>query len=533
MSAPKKRRANSCHPETPCLEKCAACDRSINARAYHISNFREDKTESFQKKYGLTDESACICGSCFSKMKNESITPDAVDMLNDHDHDDESQTPKVQCVLGTFGLCENVYQHYITIDDWELFSSCMGLETSDPLNRVPLCKVHYNKWDIVSKERKCSNCYRLIRKIKEGKKYCVRNYDEIRNFFEEIGDRIAFQKDQRVCRQCYNEFTMIGESLKKEERSERDSSEQDLEEILQRYVSLNQLEPPSQDDVRSRAMYHSVIDVIRKLQNHEPFLFGDIYNCYKETALRLHSELADSDTIGRHWMSSTLLANILIVLNGHIRYSPIPSQTHMGTLVWRRGANVVHLLHKSVIANKKLVNACTSTGEPTNKNDKEADILKNAAAILNRSLSNLATNLEPKSRRQDFSQFRIDDIIHSIPCPLCNFTVLMTENETMKVPRKRATEEKPKWFSNTYVDITEDLSDEAKKRRLRAVFSLCHSLYTLDDRCSYPLHLLLGEVVHGIGGSDLLMQILNRFGVVSSLTKVRQNELEEIYTSSW
>ena len=119
---------------------------------------------------------------------------------NDHD---EIQTSETQCIFGEFGFCENVYQHHTVIDDWELFTLSMGLETSDPLTCVPLCKVHYNKWDEVSKERRCSNCNKLIRRINGGKKYCVRNYDEVRNFIEETGNRIKFLKDQKVCQQCY------------------------------------------------------------------------------------------------------------------------------------------------------------------------------------------------------------------------------------------------------------------------------------------------------------------------------------------
>ena len=74
-----------------------------------------------------------------------------------------------------------------------------------------------------------------------------------------------------------NDFIIIGDRSKKDGNSQRDSSEQDLKELLQRYQSFTQLKPASPDDVSSHAMHFAIIDVICKLQNHEPFIFGEVY----------------------------------------------------------------------------------------------------------------------------------------------------------------------------------------------------------------------------------------------------------------
>ncbi|PIK33235.1 hypothetical protein BSL78_29951 [Apostichopus japonicus] len=44
--------------------------------------------------------------------------------------------------------------------------------------------------------------------------------------------------------------------------------------------------------------------------------------------------------------------------------------------------------------------------------------------------------------------------------------------------------------------------DSDHRHKLRTFFGLCHAVYTHDDKCGYPIHTLLGETVHGLGGSD-------------------------------
>ncbi|KAJ8049086.1 hypothetical protein HOLleu_01666 [Holothuria leucospilota] len=73
-------------------------------------------------------------------------------------------------------------------------------------------------------------------------------------------------------------------------------------------------------------------------------------------------------------------------------------------------------------------------------------------------------------------------------------------------------------------------SDANHRQLLRLLFQVCHIVYTFDDRCCYPLHTLLGEAVHGLGGADELVRILNRFGIISSLSKIRSHELDFMYT---
>ena len=53
-------------------------------------------------------------------------------------------------------------------------------------------------------------------------------------------------------------------------------------------------------------------------------------------------------------------------------------------------------------------------------------------------------------------------------------------------------------------------------RKLRLFYVLCIICFNTDSRCNVPLHTLLTDVVDTHGGTQELIQILNRFGAISS-----------------
>ena len=73
--------------------------------------------------------------------------------------------------------------------------------------------------------------------------------------------------------------------------------------------------------------------------------------------------------------------------------------------------------------------------------------------------------------------------------------------------------------------ITQSVSERQGKGRVneathvktvRRFFCLCALMFCTNDRCSMPLHNLITDLVDGLGGSALLVKMLNRLGVCSS-----------------
>ena len=69
--------------------------------------------------------------------------------------------------------------------------------------------------------------------------------------------------------------------------------------------------------------------------------------------------------------------------------------------------------------------------------------------------------------------------------------------------------------------ITQSVSERRGKgtthvKTVRRFFCLCALMFCTNDRCHMPLHNLLTDMVDGLGGSTLLIKLLNRLGVCSS-----------------
>lgn len=77
--------------------------------------------------------------------------------------------------------------------------------------------------------------------------------------------------------------------------------------------------------------------------------------------------------------------------------------------------------------------------------------------------------------------------------------------------------------------LTQPLSSRAIKsadsshiRKTRRLFCVCTSLFTVNSKCSFPLHTLIADTIEACGGSTRLLRILNRLGVcVSADTHAR------------
>ena len=67
-------------------------------------------------------------------------------------------------------------------------------------------------------------------------------------------------------------------------------------------------------------------------------------------------------------------------------------------------------------------------------------------------------------------------------------------------------------------------------KKIRRFFLLCNVLFCTDDRCSFPLHTLVTDVVESQGGSTLLIKFIS-----PELTELQQHSawLEDIRQNIW
>ena len=88
-----------------------------------------------------------------------------------------------------------------------------------------------------------------------------------------------------------------------------------------------------------------------------------------------------------------------------------------------------------------------------------------------------------------FDEIDINELISNTDPILWNFITIMTRN---------VSENRGK---------SADTQSHIKKVRL--YFIICMLMYCTDDRCNFPMHNLLTDVVETLGGSTTLIRILN------------------------
>ena len=59
------------------------------------------------------------------------------------------------------------------------------------------------------------------------------------------------------------------------------------------------------------------------------------------------------------------------------------------------------------------------------------------------------------------------------------------------------------------------VSEADHVKTVQRFFCLCALMFCTNDRCSLPLHCLITDMVDGLGGSALLVRMLNHLGVCS------------------
>ena len=60
-------------------------------------------------------------------------------------------------------------------------------------------------------------------------------------------------------------------------------------------------------------------------------------------------------------------------------------------------------------------------------------------------------------------------------------------------------------------------SHHDKLRNIRRFYCLCVIFFCADSRCSNPMYVLLTDIVDSHGGSNELIEVLNRIGAIASL----------------
>lgn len=526
----RKKRKVPAHPDRDCTEVCGGlegCKTNLSNeyRIYHPQSWEDEKKQFAEETFGIKTN-VCICNKCnlniskgFANLKKGNVAKAP--------HKSKTEE-KTECYLAAYDLCQQTSVHKTKPSDWTLFVASMQLHVvnPEPQDELKLCKDHYRQWQEVG--TKCPSCHRRFRNVAGRKTFAIPNVDAVKRFYEEVGETWKLSESDRICNACFNDFRTLVRRMERDPTTEgKLSTDQSLTELESRYQTLADTQP-SMDNIADNAIHHAILAAIKALKLRQPFMLGDIYEKYKLALQKLHETYQVPNT-PKPAHQSTIFVKLLSSLDVHMRYSTVKNHPSMGTMIWRSGDNVVEMLHRSLhqqrLANKAPTPATSEPQILEEEDDEEIHLVK-AADYLQRVLRAVARSFIDKSHHQDFDKFNVEELVKTIPPSLWNFLVILTEDDKGCKDRMKSMKGKS-LLQHHY--LPNDTSDNIRRRRIRNLFTTCHLAYTHNDTCSYPIHTLLGEAVHGLGGSERLMTILNRLGIVSSITKVREHELEKIY----
>ncbi|PIK61676.1 hypothetical protein BSL78_01380 [Apostichopus japonicus] len=593
MSTKRKRQVDAHHNRSckdKCEAK--NCDSILtHSRVYHISNFEQCK-KAFAEKICVIQGDSCICCKCYQKVNKqwkgkaaEDVPVTSTDDVPDkgastpevtsddspqvpsdeaastlhvasdegtstsymcdvsdqgaskpHDVSDEldsiiEQPPKkagkAPCLFQSFDMCDAYSVASTSVGDWPTFAACMGIHKFDPVDvtKVALCRSHYMKWYDSQRATKCGMCQKFFSKKVQG--YTVPELERIKAYYKEIGDKRAnLTTESKVCMKCLKEVSNLRRFL--DEGSFLDQKAYDLGlskllDVYQGYVS----NPANPENIVNLAIHHAVVYCIQNLSSHTPFLLSDVYAYYKGVLDDLSRNLTGRDTSPLYSTQATLLSKLLSCLGDYMRSSTIRKEPILGTMLWRKGDDAVEaLLRQLNVCKNNAQSSTTSTAPEKFQRNNDSEILQIAATTLNKKIHNISKTFKENTRLENFSSFDIDSVIQQLPPIVWNFFCVITQTETQRAEREYMPTSD---MLQQHLFQTKLNKDSDHRHKLRTFFGLCHAVYTHDDKCGYPIHTLLGETVHGLGGSDELVRILNRFGIVSSLSKIRDYELDYIY----
>ena len=284
----------------------------------------------------------------------------------------------------------------------------------------------------------------------------------------------------------------------------------DLQQLIS--TCIQQIPPAdtikSREDVISSAMANTIVLVGNELMKGSAILLPTVHDSFCEfaTAVKGTTNLGGEKDVQSLVTSRWILSNLTVHLQHHITYSRRVRKC--GTIIYRPHSDLIPSLSKALwelhnikrntqyYAADTCVNDQLSTDTPIPENFKVLDTLNHSIH------SQINSMLAQDSKIPfEYDELDIDKLVAEMNQTLWKSICILTQSESERRGTSKATDP-----STAAYHI----------KKIRCFFLLCNVLFCTDDRCSFPLHTLVTDVVESQGGSALLIKILNRLGVCAS-----------------
>ena len=342
---------------------------------------------------------------------------------------------------------------------------------------APLCQAHYHMVynTITPTQVICTTCGTLLKRSASAR-VCPDPEVVLQHLKLMTGFEGPLTEKDSICHQCYKHHLFIV----KQKRATVTSTDSDLHQII---ATLN-----SNDDVLHSAMGRVTIEVAEMLLARKVTLLSSIYDSFCQHAHNFGTDVTTPRNI---------LGHLAHQLQHHLQYRCVTRK--YGTVLFRFSEDALpalsHALWKVCQLEHKNT-SCNTSKQPNQSADSTQSVSQVLESINTKVLAQAKTFVEKDTLMQlEHTKLNFDKIISEIDPDLWESIVLLTQSASEK-----------KKGSETH-----------HNKKLRRLYLLCTMLFIADNRCCFPLHTLLADIVDSQGGTALLIKILNRFGVCSSI----------------
>ena len=269
-----------------------------------------------------------------------------------------------------------------------------------------------------------------------------------------------------------------------------ESTDTDLQVLIQgiKHTMLKPEQVVSADDAVSRAMSVTTVYVGEALLRQEGLLLPDVHNSFIQE-INTHVSTDREQCFTARWV----LSNLKNSLQHHLNY--VCKIRKCGTLLYRSNGDVLVALTNALykISRQKNVNSTDSNEEDGTCEVHNTESIQIALTDVNSAMHEQIQVLLRADAKYPY-QMDINTLISQINPTL--WKAICTITQSVSERRGKGTTQHVK--------------------TVRRFFCLCALMFCINDRCHMPLHNLLTDMVDGLGGSTLLIKLLNRLGVCSS-----------------
>ena len=312
-----------------------------------------------------------------------------------------------------------------------------------------------------------------------------------------------------ICYACYKSHLFILKGKR------YDSTDSELSKVIESIKEISNGEVKSIEDAKREAMNKITIEVAEMLLNRKVALLCSIHDsiCSYASVLIEKVDISTTDTL-KTVTARNILSHLTSHLQHHLKYS-CGTRKH-GTILFRFNEDLIPCLTQALW---KARQEQRRNQPPLSNIVSTLDYTESHKVVLERLNSKVLAQVKiflEKYGTESFEHTKLDfnKIISEIDPELWEAIVLLTRS----ISERRGTSK-----------ASDPQSSVPHIKKLR-LFLLCSILFIADNRCCFPLHTLMADIIDSQGGSALLIKILNRFGVCSSaetLLRFIQSKVDE------